>query len=101
MHGPRGWRLASYAAAQSAVVLLMVAVGLCGAGWALGRQLFRYSDIMHAFMSEIMHVDLLKLEVDLALAGSEVMKVSKRGVYLSLVLLVASVANWIMEMRLA
>jgi len=101
MHGARGWRLAAYGASESAAVFIFVEAALILLARLLARQLLRYSDIIHAFMLEIMHIDLLELDIDLLLAAEAVLRVTECSLWVTCALWVASLANWIAEMRLA
>jgi len=101
LYGVHGWRLACLQAAHSVNLALALEGSLVLFFYALSRQVERYSELIHAFFKEILHVDMLDLHIDLMQAGSAVEGLMCFALVSTAGLAAFSVAIWLREFAFA
>lgn len=98
IHGPRAWRLASWQATQSSATLLAVQLLLAALVLLAARWVLLYSELIHAFVLEVLFVDLKAIGVDLQRAAGSVQGVSWRAAVAASAMWVGVAGVWMQQL---
>lgn len=101
LHGQRAWRLASLQATQTTAVIIFVEGVVAFLVNMLSAQMVSYSELVHFFCLEILHIDLTELKVDLCLTGEALIRTSTRALRISVACWLAITCAWYGQLKLA